>query len=55
MEDILDFSKLEFNKFELNCEYFSINDAIEDVFDMIRMQAESKGIALIKKVIGSNN
>lgn len=35
VEDIIDLSRIEFNKFELNENWFSIKDLLEEVFDIV--------------------
>jgi signal transduction histidine kinase len=47
VEDILDLSRLEFNKFELNNSWFLITDLIEEVFQLTSYQASSKKLELI--------
>ncbi len=46
VEDILDLSRFEFNKFELHNSWFSIIDLIEEVFELTDFQAKSKKISL---------
>ena len=35
IEDIIDLSRIEFNRFELHEEWFSINDLIVEIFDVV--------------------
>jgi signal transduction histidine kinase len=35
VEDIIDLSRIEFNKFELNESWFSMKDLLEEVFDIV--------------------
>jgi signal transduction histidine kinase len=46
VEDILDLSRFEFNKFELNNSWFKINDLLEEVLELTNFQAQSKKISL---------
>lgn len=46
IEDILDLSKIQFNSFEQNLTWFSLQRVIDDVFDMVDFQALDKGIDL---------
>jgi signal transduction histidine kinase len=46
VEDIIDLSRIEFNKFELNEAWFSMKDLIEEVFDIVSFQVTSKGLLL---------
>ncbi len=43
INDVLDLSRIESGKVELNHEVFSISELIENVSDIIRIQADSKG------------
>ena len=35
IEDILDYSKMKFGKFDLNLNWFSLNEVVEEVLDMV--------------------
>eukprot|EP00350_Pseudokeronopsis_sp_OXSARD2_P003336 CAMPEP_0170564350 /NCGR_PEP_ID=MMETSP0211-20121228/72402_1 /TAXON_ID=311385 /ORGANISM="Pseudokeronopsis sp., Strain OXSARD2" /LENGTH=64 /DNA_ID=CAMNT_0010883693 /DNA_START=1270 /DNA_END=1464 /DNA_ORIENTATION=- len=48
VEDIIDLSRFEFNKFEENPTVFMIGKLIDEVADIIDLQAQSKGIKVIK-------
>ena len=47
VNDVLDFSKLEANKLEIEAIDFVLRDALESVVDLIAMNARAKGLALI--------
>jgi signal transduction histidine kinase/BarA-like signal transduction histidine kinase len=47
INDILDFSKIEAGRFELENIDFDLNDAVEEVCDIIALIAHEKGIELI--------
>eukprot|EP00347_Sterkiella_histriomuscorum_P006650 403351958 len=53
VEDILDLSRFEFNKFELNNSRFDIRLLIDEAFMMIRHRAEAKKIQTVK-IIGDS-
>ncbi len=46
INDILDFSKMEAGKLKLELTEFSINDVLDNVNDMLKLQAEQKQIQL---------
>jgi len=50
INDILDFSKIEAGKLELELIPFSLKKTIEGVIDIIRENAEHKGLKLITKI-----
>ena len=50
INDILDFSKIEAGKLELELIPFSLKAAIDGVVDIIKVNAESKGLKLITKI-----
>lgn len=47
INDILDYSKIEFEKLELEEQPFEIRDCIEDVLDLLSSKASEKGIDLL--------
>ncbi|MDP3147775.1 MAG: response regulator [Ignavibacteria bacterium] len=47
INDVLDFSKIESGKFELESQPFDIRDCIEDTFDLFAAKASEKNIDLI--------
>lgn len=44
INDILDLSKIEAQKIELTCSYFAFPAFLHDIVEMIRIQAEKKGL-----------
>ena len=42
IEDALDMSRLENNKFQLNLDYFDVRAAVREVADVMQMQIEKK-------------
>jgi signal transduction histidine kinase len=46
IEDILDLSRFEFNKFELHYSNFKVKDVIDEVMQMIKHQAKFRNIEL---------
>ncbi len=50
IEDALDISRLENNKFELFKEVFNFKQTYKDVCDIMRFQFEQKGIELNLKI-----
>lgn len=50
IEDILDISRIEFKNFQINYSWFSLNNVIDEVFDIVEYQASSKGIRLVKEI-----
>ncbi|TNV85350.1 hypothetical protein FGO68_gene2027 [Halteria grandinella] len=46
IEDALDLSRIENNKFALHKENFNVHEAVEEVCDIMRFQIESKGLRL---------
>ncbi len=52
IEDIMDLSKIEFNKFEENPTLFSIKDAIEEVLELVEFQLESKKLK-VKRIVSN--
>jgi PAS domain S-box-containing protein len=53
LNDVLDFSKMESERLELECRPFSFRDAVEDSFDLVAPQAAGKGIDLAYRVDAS--
>ena len=49
VEDILDLSKFQFDKFDLNYSWFGIDEVITEVFQMTEFQANLKNIQLEKE------
>ena len=47
MMDLLDLGQIEKCTFKLNKDYFSIFDAIEQAFEVIRHEADKKNVKLI--------
>ena len=47
MMDLLDLGQIETCTFKLNKDYFSIFDAIEQAFEVIRHEADKKNVKLI--------
>ena len=47
INDILDFSKAEAGKLKLQAEVFSLSALVHDVGDLLRLQAESKGLRFV--------
>ena len=47
INDILDFSKIEAGKLELEQVTFRLDDLLETTFEMMRLQAEQKGLQLL--------
>jgi signal transduction histidine kinase/ActR/RegA family two-component response regulator/HPt (histidine-containing phosphotransfer) domain-containing protein len=52
INDILDVSKIEAGKMELEIREFSLQSLIEDVFNLIRIPAEEKGLRCFCAVVG---
>ena len=50
INDILDMSKIESGKLKLAAEPFDLRDLVSDVSDMVRVQAEKKGLTLETEV-----
>ncbi len=50
LNDVLDFSKMESERLELESRPFSFRDAVEDCFDLVAPQAAGKGIDLAYRV-----
>lgn len=50
INDILDISKIEAGKVELEKEPFSINDLVHNVHTIMQFKAEEKGLALLKDI-----
>jgi signal transduction histidine kinase len=46
VEDILDLSKIQFNRFELNLSWFSIQDLINEALAMCQFQAQARNLKL---------
>ena len=46
VEDILDLSKIQFNRFELSLSWFSIQDLINEALAMCQFQAEARNLKL---------
>lgn len=46
IDNILDFSKIEAEKFELQFHTFELSDVLSDALDIVRYQAEQKGLKL---------
>ncbi len=44
VEDILDFSRIQFNKFELVYTWFTVADVISEVADIVDFQIKEKEI-----------
>jgi PAS domain S-box-containing protein len=50
INDILDISKIEAGKFELESIPFSLKKTVEEIIDIVRTSAEGKGLKLITKI-----
>jgi signal transduction histidine kinase/ActR/RegA family two-component response regulator len=50
INDILDISKIEAGKIELNQEPFSVNDLVDNVYTIMQFKAEEKGLELKKDI-----
>ncbi len=50
VDDILDYSKLEANKFDLETTSFNLRDLCESILRMMEKQAESKGLRLSMQI-----
>ena len=50
LNDVLDFSKMESERLELESRPFSLRDAVEDSFDLVAPQAAGKGLDLAYRV-----
>jgi signal transduction histidine kinase len=50
IEDILDFSRIQFSNFDLNYSCFHIDEIIDEVFEIVEYQANDKNIKLIKEI-----
>jgi signal transduction histidine kinase/ActR/RegA family two-component response regulator len=50
INDILDISKIESGKIELECEPFSINEVMNNVHTIMQFKAEEKGLELLKDI-----
>ena len=46
INDVLDFSQIEANKFVLNYDVVSIKDLLEESISVLKFKAESKGLDL---------
>ncbi len=46
INDILDFSKIESGELTLECHPFSLRECVEDVLDLLALDAEEKGVEL---------
>jgi signal transduction histidine kinase len=46
VEDILDLSKIQFNRFELSLSWFSIQDLINEALAMCQFQAQARNLKL---------
>ena len=46
VEDILDLSKIQFNRFELSLSWFSIHDLIKEALAMCQFQAQARNLKL---------
>ncbi len=54
INDILDISKIEAGKVELEQETFSVNDMVNNVHTIMKFKAEEKGLELIKDIPSEN-
>lgn len=52
LNEILDFSKLESGKFELNSDSFSLGELLRDLFRMFDFRANDKGLKFVMEVAG---
>lgn len=46
IEDILDYSRIQFDKFEKQLTNFSLSDIVKEVYDIVEFQATEKGLNL---------
>lgn len=51
VEDILDFSKLEFKSFQPESSWFSMSEIVQEVFDIMKIQIGSKRVKLLTENI----
>ena len=47
LNEILDLSRIEAGRFELDCTSFSVSNAVEQVIKTLRVRAKEKGLALV--------
>ena len=50
IEDILDYSKMKFGKFDLNLSWFSIYELVDEVLGMVDFQAVDRNVKLEKDI-----
>ena len=50
VEDILDYSKIQFGKFELNNTWFSVHDVISEALAMCKFQTIGKDVKLVSQI-----
>jgi signal transduction histidine kinase len=50
IEDILDISRIKFKNFHINYSWFSFNDVVNEIFDIVDYQASSKGVQLAQDI-----
>ena len=55
VEDILDISKIHFNKFHITEEWFSFNTMMREVLEMCNFQAKVKNIKVLGKSLMKDN
>jgi signal transduction histidine kinase len=50
IEDILDYSRMQFSKFEQNLSWFTICDIVNEVYDIVDFQATDRHVSLEKDI-----
>jgi signal transduction histidine kinase len=50
VEDVLDLSKMQFNKLELSESWFSLHDLIKEVLHICNFQAQSRALKLLSTI-----
>ncbi|CDW71696.1 multi-sensor hybrid histidine kinase [Stylonychia lemnae] len=53
IEDALDMSRIENNKFEINYSLFNLKNTIDEVIDIMKFQADLKGLKIISNIDAS--